>query len=178
MCVRYASIGSCYMHLLLYQHPSGGTGAMEAVQGRSVGTESYKARYVVNCAGLYSDKIAQMIGDESFKIKPRVGDYIMLKREEGYLASHTLFPCPGPLGKGVLVQTTLWGNLILGPTARDMHLPEMANQSSEDIQAFIFRKCKELVPFFNAKESFHGFNGARAKSSRGTSYGRCRPHHQ
>jgi L-2-hydroxyglutarate oxidase LhgO len=37
-----------------------------------------------------------------------------------YQAKHVLFPCPHPVyGKGVLVQSTLWGNLILGPTARD-----------------------------------------------------------
>ncbi len=150
----------------------GGSGSSDAVGGRFVAEEVFRSRYVVNCAGSYSDKISAMIGDDSFKIKPRLGDYILLSRDSSSnqgvpLASHTIFPCPGPLGKGVLVQTTLWGNLILGPTARDMHLKEVASETAADIQKFIFTKCKELVPSFDVKSSFHGFCGARAKSTRG-----------
>lgn len=42
--------------------------------------EVYKARYVVNCAGLFSDKVAAMVGDDSFAIKPRIGEYVLMKR--------------------------------------------------------------------------------------------------
>ena len=42
--------------------------------------EVYKARYVVNCAGLFSDKVAAMVGDDSFTIKPRIGEYVLMKR--------------------------------------------------------------------------------------------------
>ena len=99
----------------------GGSGSSSVMQGQIVEIEKLRTRYIINCAGCYSDKIASMIGDHSFKIKPRIGNYILLNRNQGHLARTTLFPCPHPiLGKGVLVQTTLWGNLILGPTARDM----------------------------------------------------------
>jgi len=81
-----------------------------------------------------------MIGDKSFKIKPRLGEYLLLNRNQGHLARHTLFPCPGPLGKGVLVQTTLWGNLILGPTARDSHDPKHMSETIEDIH-----RCAQRV---------------------------------
>lgn len=89
-------------------------------------------------------------------------------RRQGQLAKHTIFPCPDPvLGKGVLVQTTLWGNLILGPTARDVHNPEARDMSPSAIQEYILSKCKKLVPSFDPKETFHAFAGARAKSDRG-----------
>lgn len=92
----------------------GGSGSSPINRGVTVGTESIRARYIVNCAGGASDQIAAMIGDTSFKIKPRIGDYILLNRNQGHLARHTLFPCPDPvLGKGVLVQTTLWGTYCL-----------------------------------------------------------------
>ncbi len=116
-----------------------------------MGEESFHASYIVNCAGTGSDKIAGLIGDHSFKIKPRIGDYLLLNRSQGHLTKCTLFPCPGPLGKGVLVQTTLWGNLILGPTARDTHVSEMMAQSPEEVQEYILSKCKRLVPSFDAK---------------------------
>ncbi len=145
----------------------GGTGSASVMNGRVVEVESIKCKYIVNAAGSASDKIAKMVGDNSFKIKPRIGDYILLNRNQGHLSSHTLFPCPGPLGKGVLVQTTLWGNLILGPTARDVHDPAMKNLSDKEVQEFILGKCSNLVPYFDSAEVIHGFAGARAKSDRG-----------
>ena len=48
--------------------------------GVTVAEEKVKARFVVNCAGGASDKIANMIGDTSFKIKPRLGDCERAKR--------------------------------------------------------------------------------------------------
>jgi L-2-hydroxyglutarate oxidase LhgO len=146
----------------------GGSGSREIQQGRTMDIETVKAKFIINCAGSYSDKIAKMIGDKSFRIKPRLGDYLLLNRNQGHLTTKTLFPCPDPvLGKGVLVQTTLWGNLILGPTARDMYKPEAANMTPSEIQHYILSKCKKLVPSFDAKETIHAFCGVRAKSDRG-----------
>nr|ADH43011.1 Predicted dehydrogenase [uncultured SAR11 cluster alpha proteobacterium H17925_45G17] len=65
------------------------------------------------------------------------------------------------------MQKTLWGNLILGPTAADVKDPETAARSKETIMQTILSKCRELVPEFDAKEIIHSFAGARAKSSRG-----------
>ena len=145
----------------------GGSGSCGAMNGVTVAHEVYKCKYVINCAGSYSDKIANMIGDNSFKIKPRLGDYLLMNRNQGHLTNHTLFPCPGKYGKGVLVQTTLWGNLILGPTARDVHNEEHMAESITDVTKFILYKCRQLVPSFDPKEVIHAFCGARAKSDRG-----------
>lgn len=60
----------------------GGSGASDVLGGVPTATETVQARYVVNCAGGASDKVAAMIGDDSFKIKPRVGDYILLNRNQ------------------------------------------------------------------------------------------------
>ena len=67
----------------------------------------------------------------------------------------------------MLVQTTLWGNLILGPTARDVYQPEARDMSDASVQEYILSKCKQLVPYFDPKETFHAFCGARAKNSTG-----------
>ena len=82
--------------------------------------QTVKAKYVINAAGMYSDKIAQMVGDESFKVHPRRGEYILLDRECGDLVSHTIFRTPTKMGKGILVSPTVDGNLLLGPTSVDM----------------------------------------------------------
>jgi len=146
----------------------GGSGSAKIMDGVTVAEEVIRAKHVINCAGSASDRIAGMIGDTSFKIKPRLGDYLLMNRNQGHLAKQTLFPCPDPvLGKGVLVQTTLWGNLILGPTARDMHKPEARDMTGGDVQHYILSKCQDLVPSFDAAETIHAFCGARAKSDRG-----------
>ena len=146
----------------------GGSGSHRILQAKTVATEVIRTNYIINCAGGASDAVARLIGDTSFKIKPRVGDYILLNRNQGHLAKHTLFPCPDPkLGKGVLVQTTLWGNLILGPTSRDMHEPAARDMNDTSVQEYILSKCKHLVPSFDARETIHAFCGARAKSDRG-----------
>ena len=94
----------------------------------------------------------------------------MLFRSSGSACNHILFPCPGKYGKGVLVQKTLWGNLILGPTARDVHEwadPSVDPDAKEDVLHKILSACRRLVPDFDVSDSFHSFSGARAKSTRG-----------
>lgn len=60
----------------------GGSGSSAIVHGATVDIEEIKARYVINCAGGASDTIARMIGDDSFTIKPRLGDYLLLNRNQ------------------------------------------------------------------------------------------------
>jgi len=60
----------------------GGSGSSHIQQGVTVEKETVRAKYIVNCAGGASDKIARMIGDDSFYIKPRIGDYILLNRNQ------------------------------------------------------------------------------------------------
>jgi hypothetical protein len=60
----------------------GGSGAASVMQGRVVEQETVRCRYIINCAGGASDQVAALIGDHSFKIKPRLGDYILLHRNQ------------------------------------------------------------------------------------------------
>lgn len=142
-------------------------------------TEKIKASYVINAAGCSSDKIASMVGDASWHVKPRFGEYILLHKEQGDKARHVLFPCPHPVfGKGVLVQSTLWGNLILGPTARDTMMkneatgayepnPAVKSEPKDNIMGYILSKCRALVPDFDAGAVIHTFAGVRAKNTTG-----------
>eukprot|EP00948_MAST-09A_sp_MAST-9A-sp1_P004172 g4172.t1 len=137
------------------------------------------ADYIVNAAGCKSEEVANLVGDYSFVMKPRIGDYILLHKDEGHKAGATLFPCPHPVyGKGVLVQTTLWGNLILGPTARDVKIKNektgkyeineaVQNEPRDNIMGYILSKCLHLVPSLDASQVIHTFAGTRAKCSKG-----------
>jgi len=120
-----------------------------------------------------------MVGDSSWHVKPRFGEYILLHKDEGDKARHVLFPCPHPVyGKGVLVQSTLWGNLILGPTARDTMMkdeatgkyvpnPAVLAEPNDNILGYILSKCRALIPHFTASKVIHTFAGIRAKNTTG-----------
>ena len=82
--------------------------------------DSVEAGIVINCAGVYSDEIAKMVGVGDFTVSPRRGEYMLLDKECGSLIGHTVFRCPSKMGKGVLVSPTVDGNLLLGPTAEDI----------------------------------------------------------
>ncbi len=74
-----------------------------------------RARFVLNCAGLFADEIAQEPG---FRITARRGEFLAFPGHPA-LINHILLPIPNPYTKGVLVFPTLYDSLIVGPTAED-----------------------------------------------------------
>ncbi|MBQ8407483.1 MAG: NAD(P)/FAD-dependent oxidoreductase [Clostridia bacterium] len=130
--------------------------------------ELVRAKYVVNAAGVYSDKIARMVGDDSFTVHPRRGEYILLDRECGGIAKHTIFRTPSKMGKGILVSPTVDGNLLLGPTSVDMEDKDDKSTTPEGL-AKVIKECGENlecgVPV--GGKSITSFCGLRAVGSTG-----------
>ncbi len=120
--------------------------------------DSIKTRYIINAAGIYADKIAQMAGDNSFNIKPRKGEYILLDKEFGGFVSRTIFSTPSKMGKGILVSPTVDGNLLTGPTSIDIEDKEDKSTTADGF-AHIIKKANENikgVPFAGTITSFCG----------------------
>ena len=80
----------------------------------------FVARAVVNCAGVHSDEISNLVVPTKYSITARRGEYLMLDRDEDGTFSATMFQCPSKMGKGILVSPTVDGTLIVGPTAEDV----------------------------------------------------------
>lgn len=58
---------------------------------------SYAAKLVINCAGLYSDRVARLtVTDLNVKIIPFRGEYFKLKKEKEYLVKNLIYPVPDP----------------------------------------------------------------------------------
>ena len=56
-----------------------------------------KARHVVNCAGLYADRIAEMSGQQpAAKVVPFRGEYYELVPERRHLCRNLIYPVPNP----------------------------------------------------------------------------------
>ncbi len=121
----------------------------------------YITKYVVNAAGVFSDKIHNMVSEKKFTIIPRRGDYCLLDKEVGAHVSHTIFPQPTKLGKGVLVSPTVHGNLIVGPTAIDIENKEGTNTTADGINDLI-AKANDHVKNLPMKKVITSFAGLRA----------------
>jgi glycerol-3-phosphate dehydrogenase len=80
--------------------------------------DSVRAGVVVNCAGLEADSIARLLGDDSFSIFPRKGEFLVFE-PRGQQLQRIILPVPGKRTKGVLVFPTLDGKVVAGPTAVD-----------------------------------------------------------
>jgi glycerol-3-phosphate dehydrogenase len=124
----------------------------------------YRAKKVVNCAGVYSDTLSET---REFDIHPRRGEYVILSREQGQMANRVLFQAPtARWGKGVLVSPTVDGNLLIGPSASD--IPERENKDTTFQElAYIAWAARRSVPHLDTRAAIRSFAGIRAKSSTG-----------
>lgn len=139
----------------------------EGVYTLHSGEQTVSARYVVNAAGLYADKIAAMVGDTSFTVHPRRGEYIVLDKAcTASLTNYTLFSTPTPKGKGILVTATTGGNVMLGPTAEDMQDKEDHDTTAKGTESIRKQSARYVrnIPFGSVITSF---TGLRAVGSTG-----------
>ncbi|MCX7669294.1 MAG: L-2-hydroxyglutarate oxidase, partial [Anaerolineae bacterium] len=80
----------------------------------------FTAAYVVNCAGLHSDRIAALAGSRPVaRIIPFRGEYYRLKPEAAHLCNNLIYPVPDPQFPflGVHFTRTAWGEVECGPNA-------------------------------------------------------------
>ena len=85
------------------------------------------ARIVVNAAGLFGDRVNARLGlPRDFTIRPRKGQFIVYDKPAYALARHILLPVPSGVTKGIVVCRTIWGNLLVGPTAEEQDDREVA----------------------------------------------------
>ena len=121
----------------------------------------YKARYVVNAAGVYADVIHNMVSSKKMHITQRRGDYCLLDKQAGVHVNHVIFPQPTELGKGVLVAPTVHGNLIVGPTAIETEDKEGTATTAQGISE-LTQKAGNHVKNIPMNKVITSFAGLRA----------------
>jgi glycerol-3-phosphate dehydrogenase len=119
------------------------------------------ARYVVNAAGLFADSIDRMFGHARFTVTPRRGELIVFDKLARPLVNHILLPVPTKHSKGVLVAPTIFGNVVLGPTAQDI-VDKGATASTADGLASLRAKGRRIVPALLEEEVTAVYVGLRA----------------
>lgn len=125
-----------------------------------------ETRTVVNCAGLYSDTLHNMVSDTKYHIIPRRGEYCLLDKTAGSHVTRTIFKVPGPLGKGILVTPTVHGNLLLGPTAEDIEDKENIATTAAGLEK-VLQNIGATVKDIPLNQVITSFAGLRAHEENG-----------
>lgn len=86
----------------------------------SAGRDSFRARRLINCAGLQCDRVARLAGlDPGVRIVPFRGEYFKLKAAKRNLVRHLTYPVPDPRFPflGVHFTRMISGEVEAGPNA-------------------------------------------------------------
>ena len=127
---------------------------------------SFETKVVINAAGVYADKINDMVSKNHFDIHPRIGEYYVLDKVQGKLTNSVLFQCPTIMGKGILVTKTVHGNIMIGPTAEDVESKDYVGTTTHGLDD-IRRQAEKTISGINYRDSIRNFTGIRAESSTG-----------
>lgn len=141
--------------------------AMETENGHIVSVDTNRGRLyprlVINAAGVYADKIAEMGGDRTFTIHPRRGTDIITDKKAGYMVKTSMEKSPfsilpyqnaqiphGPLGrikflintlhsntKGIGLIHSIHGNMLVGPNAIETPDREDTATRREEVEEII-----------------------------------------
>ncbi|MCT4542676.1 MAG: NAD(P)/FAD-dependent oxidoreductase [Vallitalea sp.] len=121
-------------------------------------------KYIINAAGVHSDVVSAMFGDDSIEINPRKGEYLLLDKKQGDVVNTVIFQPPTKMGKGILVTPTVDGNILLGPTAEDIKDKEDIATTNTGLDKVI-QGAKKSVASINTRDVITSFAGLRATSS-------------
>lgn len=125
------------------------------------GNHQFACDYLVNAAGLYSDVVDGMLGYERFTITPRRGELIVFDKLARLLVSHVILPVPTEISKGVLIAPTVYGNILLGPTAEDIGDKEDRSSTSGGT-AYLMDRARGILPGLLDEQVTAVYTGLRA----------------
>ncbi len=118
-------------------------------------------KFLVNAAGLHSDEIDNMLGHNGFTVTPRRGEEIVFDKHTGQLIQHIILAVPTPKTKGVLISPTIYGNVLLGPTAEDIDDKSNTATSASGLE-ILQSKGYKILPSLANYEVTATYAGLRA----------------
>jgi L-2-hydroxyglutarate oxidase LhgO len=126
--------------------------------------ETIEARCVINSAGLFADEVAGLLGNHSWKIYPVRGEYCEIRGPRSTLINNLVYPLPHTdgLSLGVHFTKTLWGSVLVGPTASYVEGKDNYEKNRLPIAEFA-HSAKTLLPDIQESDLQLGYSGLRPK---------------
>ena len=127
-------------------------------------SEMVEARCVINAAGLYADEVARLLGPRPWTVYPVRGEYCEIRGPHAELVRNLVYPLPheGGLTLGLHFTKTLWGTLLLGPTARYVDSKENYERDRMTVPEFA-DDVKTMVPEIEERDLQLAYSGLRPK---------------
>jgi len=125
------------------------------------GGERIETRFVINAAGVHAERVARMVGLAEPAIRGRKGEEYLLDKRLAGIVQRTIFPCPAPSSKGVLVIPTFDGTIMVGPTAEAVDDLDDVTTTAVGAAA-VFDLARRLVPGISERDCIAEFAGVRA----------------
>ena len=121
---------------------------------------------IINSSGLYSDKIARMVGIKKYRIYPCRGEYHILDKNVSGLINHLVYPVPqtGAGGLGVHLTPTIDGNILIGPSNEYIKRKDNFSTTSQ-IMKMLSTEVREFLPLISPGCIIRGYSGLRAKQA-------------
>lgn len=129
----------------------------------TAGDRKIESKMVINCAGLYSDDINNMVNSPSFEILPNQGEYNLFDKSVGNMVNTVVFGCPSKAGKGVVILPTVHGNLLIGPTSENVDSKTNLATTFGGL-AYISEHAQNTLKQISFKSVITSFMGLRAKT--------------
>jgi glycerol-3-phosphate dehydrogenase len=139
------------------------TEGKEEILGVRTDRGDFLAPIVINAAGVCSDRIARMAGDDSFAIRPTRGEYFIFDKTAGVMVRSFFFPCPSKRGKGITVARTAEDNLLIGPTSVPQTSREDTSTTWGGLEEVV-SGAKRLIPNIPMGLAITTFAGLRANT--------------
>jgi glycerol-3-phosphate dehydrogenase len=121
---------------------------------------------LINSAGLFADEVAALLGSKmaEHKIYPVRGDYCEVVPSKRDLVRGLVYPMPHAdgLSLGMHFTKTLWGNVLIGPTARYVDDKNDYERNRETVEEFA-RHARLLLPEITDEDVVPAHSGIRAK---------------
>jgi glycerol-3-phosphate dehydrogenase len=125
------------------------------------GGEALTTHYLVNAAGLRADEIHRMLGHDGLTVTPRRGELIVFDKLARPLLDHIILAVPTGATKGVLLAPTVFGNVLLGPTAADIRDKDDRSSTRGGLD-YLRAEGKRIMPALLEHEITAAYVGLRA----------------
>ncbi|WP_052365122.1 NAD(P)/FAD-dependent oxidoreductase [Halotalea alkalilenta] len=124
------------------------------------------AREVINCAGLHGDRLEhRLLGRSSFTIHPRKGQFVVFDKAAARLIERIVLPVPSERTKGIVLTRTVYGNLLVGPTAEEQQERDHAALDQAVLQGLI-AAAVERIPALAGVPVTAAYAGLRPATER------------
>lgn len=131
------------------------------------GTFPFKSEVLINCAGLHSDKIAQLAGIDidraGYKLHYCKGEYFSVGSSKSRLVKRLIYPVPVPGAGGMGIHNVfdIEGRMRLGPNAR--YVNEIDYKVDESQKGAFYDSVKSFLPFIEYGDLEPDMAGIRPK---------------